>query len=201
MTSLEREHKPRRIGLSSLPRYSPSSSSAAITALRAVNRFMPLNFSPPSSFTRPSSVSMLMNSRLWRFPVMKSLGSCAGVIFTAPVPKLMSTSSASQMTGILRPLKGCTSIFPCTALYRGSSGCTATAVSPSIVSGRVVATTISPSPSAYLYAKDQMEPNSTGPSCPGTLISLDPSRSTWSTSMSEMAVLRRQHQLTRRLSR
>ena len=77
-----------------------------MTAGLAAKRFMPLNLSPPSSFTVPSSVSMLINSSSWRLPVMKSLGSCAGVIFTAPVPKDMSTSSASQMMGILRPLNG-----------------------------------------------------------------------------------------------
>jgi hypothetical protein len=45
-------------------------------------------------------------------PTMKSLGSCAGVILTAPVPKAMSTSSASQMIGMRRPLMGCTTCLP-----------------------------------------------------------------------------------------
>jgi hypothetical protein len=30
---------------------------------------------------------MLMRGSAWRLPISKSLGSCAGVIFTAPVPK------------------------------------------------------------------------------------------------------------------
>ena len=41
-----------------------------------------------------------------------------------------------------RPTKGSTAYLPIRSLYRSSSGCTATAVSPSIVSGRVVATTM-----------------------------------------------------------
>ena len=161
-----------------MPRYRPSSSSAATTAVLAAKRFIPEKRSPPSWFTSPSSSNTEMNARPCRLPVLKSFGSCAGVIFTAPVPKLMSTSSASQITGISRPLNGCRSVLPCTAAYRGSSGCTATAVSPSIVSGRVVATTISPSPEAYGYAKLQMEPNSTSPSWPGTDNVVEPSRST-----------------------
>lgn len=44
-----------------------------------------------STYIIPSSVKMLMNSRLWRFPISKSFGSCAGVILTAPVPKSLST--------------------------------------------------------------------------------------------------------------
>ncbi len=39
------------------------------------------------------------------------------------------------------------------AAHRGSSGWMATAVSPSIVSGRVVATTISPSPPSSRYLR------------------------------------------------
>ncbi len=69
----------------------------------------------------------------------KSLKSCAGVILTAPVPKSIATES-SPMTGISLSVSGNFIIFPINALYRSSSGFTATAVSPSIVSGRVVAT-------------------------------------------------------------
>ena len=89
-----------------------------------------------------------MNARLWRWPVSKSLGSWAGVTLTAPVPNLGSTSTASAMIGISRSTNGCLSSLPILAWWRGSSGCTATAVSPSMVSGRVVATTSSPEPSA-----------------------------------------------------
>ena len=44
------------------------------------------------------------------------------------------------MIGIVRPVSGSSTVLPIRCLYRGSSGWTATAVSPSIVSGRVVAT-------------------------------------------------------------
>ena len=43
-----------------------------------LNRGSPLNW-PPLSLMRPLSSKTLMNSRLWRLPVAKSLGSCAGV--------------------------------------------------------------------------------------------------------------------------
>jgi hypothetical protein len=50
-------------------------------------------------------------SSSWRSPISKSLGSCAGVTLTAPVPKRMSTAS-SAMTGISRPISGRRSILP-----------------------------------------------------------------------------------------
>ena len=40
----------------------------------------------------PSTSKMLIFGRLWRLPVAKSLKSCAGVTFTAPVPNFGSTS-------------------------------------------------------------------------------------------------------------
>ena len=55
---------------------------------------------------------MLISGKSWRLPVAKSLKSCAGVTFTAPVPNFMSTRMASVMTGTLRSTKGCTSILP-----------------------------------------------------------------------------------------
>mmetsp|Transcript_7467 Transcript_7467/g.20371 ORF Transcript_7467/g.20371 Transcript_7467/m.20371 type:complete len:226 (+) Transcript_7467:1671-2348(+) len=164
MTSLEREHSPRRMGLSSTPRNRPISLRCSTTVILASKRRWPANCPVPFEFRHPSSSRMLINSRLWRFPVAKSFGSWAGVIFTAPVPKSISTSSASAMIGILRPLMGWTRNLPTTLLYLSSSGCTATAVSPSMVSGRVVATTISPEPSSYGYANEVMAPNSTGSS-------------------------------------
>ena len=42
---------------------------------------------------------MLISSSSWRLPVAKSLKSCAGVTFTAPVPNLGSTRMASVMMG------------------------------------------------------------------------------------------------------
>mmetsp|Transcript_3935 Transcript_3935/g.9912 ORF Transcript_3935/g.9912 Transcript_3935/m.9912 type:complete len:211 (+) Transcript_3935:1809-2441(+) len=144
ITSLEREHSPRRMVLGSVPRYSPFSFRNSVTVRRASKRACPSK-GPPRALILPTSSKMLMNSRLWRLPVAKSLGSCAGVILTQPVPKAMSTSSASQMMGILRPSTGCTTNFPCRCLYLSSSGWMATPVSPSMVSMRVVATTTSPS--------------------------------------------------------
>ena len=44
---------------------------------------------------------MLISSSLWRLPVAKSLKSCAGVTFTAPVPNFGSTRIASVMIGIV----------------------------------------------------------------------------------------------------
>lgn len=101
---------------------------------------------------------------------------------TAPVPNSGSTCS-SATTGIRRPVSGNSISVPTRWAYRSSSGWTATAVSPSIVSARVVATTIEASPSPY-----RMETSS-------------PSSSWYSTSMSEMAVRQRGHQLMMRSAR
>ena len=77
----------------------------------------------------------------WRLPTSKSLASCAGVIFTAPVPNAASVY-VSAIIGMRTPMIGSTTSWPIIARYRSSSGLTATATSPSIVSGRVVATVI-----------------------------------------------------------
>ncbi len=90
---------------------------------------------------------MLMAGRPSRCAAWKSFASCAGVIFTAPVPNSRSTKE-SATTGISRPRMGRTSVRPIRSRYRSSSGWTATAVSPSIVSGRVVATT-TPAPPPF----------------------------------------------------
>lgn len=55
-------------------------SKAAVTASRALNRGIPVNSEPPLEFIFPSSVKMLMKSKLCRFPTSKSFGSWAGVI-------------------------------------------------------------------------------------------------------------------------
>jgi hypothetical protein len=66
------------------------------------------------------------------------------LILHLPVPNSGSTNG-SAMIGIGSPLRsGWLTNRPIRELYRWSSGCTATATSPSIVSTRVVATTISP---------------------------------------------------------
>ena len=128
-----------------------------MTASRAALPSIPAN-GPPTVVTFPPSSNILRNGSEFRLPHSKSFGSCAGVTFTAPVPNFMSTRIASPITGNVRSTIGCRTIRPIAAPYRGSSGWTATAVSPSIVSGRVVATTISPEPSASGYAKDHNSP-------------------------------------------
>ena len=75
----------------------------------------------------------------WRVPISKSAASCAGVTFTNPLPNRGSTAS-SAMIGMGMPVIGSRAVFPTNARWRASFGFTATAVSPSIVSGRVVAT-------------------------------------------------------------
>lgn len=110
-------------------------SSSFTIASRASKRINPANL-PPFSLMRPSSEKIVISASLeWkgqthtvqerrgdyntiaaypcRRPVAKSLGSCAGVTFTAPVPNAMSTSTLSVMIGIVRELKGCCKNFPC----------------------------------------------------------------------------------------
>ena len=101
---------------------------------------------PASAFIVSSRFMMLIAGSLCRWPIAKSTGSCAGVTFTAPVPNAGSTCS-SATTGIIRLVSGSAIVRPTRCRYRSSSGCTAIAVSPSIVSARVVATTIEFSPS------------------------------------------------------
>mmetsp|Transcript_6419 Transcript_6419/g.15540 ORF Transcript_6419/g.15540 Transcript_6419/m.15540 type:complete len:241 (+) Transcript_6419:1367-2089(+) len=171
ITSLVRDETGIRMpGLGREPLYSPRSVRSLMISWRALNRCMPLYFSPHATLRVPSSLRMLMNSSLCLLPMMKSLGSCAGVTFTAPVPKSISTASESWMMGMRRPVIGWTRNFPWNFLYRSSSGWTATAESPNIVSGRVVAITISSSESSTLYAHSQNIPNSTLRSKPGTEI-------------------------------
>ena len=96
-------------------------------------------FSGTFELSEASSFIIFMNSRSCRSPIAKSLGSWAGVTFTQPVPKSGSTN-VSVIIGISLPVNGRATVLPTRSLYRSSSGCMATAVSPSIVSGRVVAT-------------------------------------------------------------
>jgi hypothetical protein len=51
--------------------------------MRAWKRGWPAK-GPPFSLMLPLSSNTLMDARPWRLPVAKSLGSCAGVILTAP---------------------------------------------------------------------------------------------------------------------
>ena len=106
--------------------------------------------------------------------------SCAGVIFTQPVPKSFSTNS-SAIIGISLFIIGNIQVFPTKSLYLSSSGWTATAVSPSIVSGLVVATIMYlSSVPVILYLICHK--------CDGS--------SLYSTSASEIEVLQLVHQLT-----
>ena len=86
----------------------------------------------------PSYVNVRTIGRLWRRPTSKSLGSCAGVILTTPVPFVISACS-SQTIGISLLRSGSITWQPWRCLYLGSSAFIATAVSPSMVSGLVVA--------------------------------------------------------------
>ncbi len=60
----------------------------------------------------PSSSITWIFGRLWRLPASKSLGSCAGVIFTTPVPNSGSAMS-SRMIGISRSISGSCTVRPC----------------------------------------------------------------------------------------
>jgi len=122
----------------------PCSRSAATTAGRASNRSRPWN--GPGAVTTACSSMIVSIGRSCRLPISKSFGSCAGVTLTAPVPNSGSTCSSATI-GIIRPVSGSSTSVPTRCLYRSSSGCTATAVSPSMVSARVVATTMEFSPS------------------------------------------------------
>src|SRR5258706_5091317 len=114
----------------------------------------------------------------------------------------MSTMISSHTIGILRSgMKGCLTNLPWRCLYRESLGWTATAVSPSMVSGRVVATMIFSSEFSMGYANDVITPNMTGLSYPGTLSHFLPVHSILSSSRLESVVLSRTHQLTSRFAR
>jgi len=128
------------------------------TASRASNRSMPIRFwasgavassHPCRSLMDPSGAMTLITARPWRWPICQSSGSCAGVTFRKPVENLAFSSSllgsgrttcSSAMMGMTRPTIGSLTFLPTRTLARGSAGFMATAVSPSMVSGRVVAT-------------------------------------------------------------
>ena len=61
--------------------------------------------SAAGSIIRPSGPITEISSSPWARPISKSLGSCPGVILSAPVPKSMSTYS-SAMIGSSRPTSG-----------------------------------------------------------------------------------------------
>ena len=89
-----------------------------------------------------------MTDRLWRWPISQSLGSWAGVTLRKPVAYSAMglsrspgiTTCSSVMIGTMRLTIGNLTFLPTMPAARGSFGFIATAVSPSMVSGRVVAT-------------------------------------------------------------
>ena len=87
---LQREQWPTAWSWSSIFSSKPNSWSSATTCLRACSRGKPLNL-PAPSFIVASLFITTIDSKSWRWPISKSLGSWAGVIFTQPVPKLAST--------------------------------------------------------------------------------------------------------------
>ena len=113
---------------------------SSTTSLRAISRERPTYLSGTFEFIEASSFIIFINSRSCLSPIWKSLGSCAGVTFTQPVPNSGSTNLSVIMGISLRPI-GKIIYLPTKCLYLSSFGLTATAVSPSIVSGLVVATT------------------------------------------------------------
>ena len=115
-------------------------ASRAPRAPRRARRSGRARRTPPAAFSLivASALKMFMSGSPARCAMSKSIGSCAGVTFTAPVPNAGSIA-ASATIGISRPSNGCRTVLPIRFAYRSSSGCTAIPVSPSIVSTRVVA--------------------------------------------------------------
>ncbi len=101
-------------------------------------------YSPASAVIFPLPPMTTTAGRPWRLPDSKSLASWAGVTFTMPVPNSRSTRIGSSMIGISRFMIGRVARRPRSPAVRASSGWIASAVSPSIVSGRVVATIAPP---------------------------------------------------------
>ena len=124
---------------------SPDSSSALTTALRPTNRSRPRNCAGVRSGLHrfPFRSITLGCSSACRAPISQSVGSWAGVIFSAPTPKSISTASSS-IIGIKRSVSGILAFKPTRCLNLESWGCTAIATSAKMVSGRWVAIRISP---------------------------------------------------------
>ena len=57
------------------------------------------------SFREPSSFNIFNNSKLCLLPTSKSLKSCAGVIFTAPLP-ISGSEYSSKTNGIVLDVSG-----------------------------------------------------------------------------------------------
>ena len=93
---------------------SPCAFRSSATRLRAANRSIPA-YAPAAALMCPLSVITSISGRLCRRPASKSLGSCAGVIFTAPVPNSRSTIS-SAISGISRCISGSRIFLPARCL-------------------------------------------------------------------------------------
>ena len=109
-TVLQRWHVPTACWWSATFSSSPSRSSCSTMAARALKRSRPA-YGPPAAVIFPSSSITATSGRLWRFPIWKSFGSCAGVTFTAPVPNAGSTNS-SPTIGSSRPMIGRRTAWP-----------------------------------------------------------------------------------------
>ena len=68
-------------------------------------------YSPASSFMRASRPITISSGRSWSRPISQSVGSCPGVILSAPVPKAGSTRSSARI-GSRRPTIGRTASLP-----------------------------------------------------------------------------------------
>jgi len=125
----------------------PKSSNSLQRALEQSVVLIPINLSGISPVIFPSSSITFTIGKECFLPISKSTGECAGVTLRAPVPNSISVVS-SAITGISLFAIGRTTFFPTNWAYLLSLGFTATAVSPSIVSGRVVATVIPSTPNS-----------------------------------------------------
>ncbi len=109
----ERWQRPIASRCGFVPRSSPAAATSSFTFLRASKRSSPAT-GPAAAVILPARSITVSCSRPWRFPVSKSLKSCAGVTFTAPVPNFGSTRMASAMTGSSRPVSGWRTFLPTT---------------------------------------------------------------------------------------
>jgi hypothetical protein len=82
--------------------------------LRAWNLSRPAK-APAASVIFAWASMTTISGRPRRLPAAKSLGSCAGVTLTAPVPNVGSTNG-SATTGTARPVSGTVTVRPIAAL-------------------------------------------------------------------------------------
>ncbi len=106
----ERSEWPTECKCGSILIRTPSAFKSSTICFRHSKRSMP-SYLPAFSFIVPSSFMTRTRGNSWRLPTSKSFGSCAGVIFTTPVPNSMSTYSSATI-GISRPTIGNVIVFP-----------------------------------------------------------------------------------------